>query len=151
MKIFLINFFLKDDTRVLQVCRLSKEMQAYKNSKTGKTMKFFNLVCAENMKTYHVRVYLTGKYDTFKQGMTYKFKNVVVKGENELWVTKDTTIAYASPVKVDPSLKIPPLPEDVPPQGVIENLPEALKSPSKSTVTGKIVKVGIKQQKRDTV
>ncbi|XP_065941722.1 uncharacterized protein [Magallana gigas] len=138
-----------DDTKVLKVCRVSKEIQAYKNSKTDKMMKYFNLVCAENMKTYHVRVYLTGKYEMFKEGMTYKFKNAVAKGENELWVTKDTTIAYAVPVTVHPSLQIPPLPEDVPPQGVVQDLPSALKSPSKSTVTGKIVKVSPLKQVRD--
>lgn len=91
----MFSFSSKDDTKVLKVCRVSKEIQAYKNSKTDKMMKYFNLVCAENMKTYHVRVYLTGKYEMFKEGMTYKFKNSVAKGENELWVTKDTTIAYA--------------------------------------------------------
>lgn len=134
----MFSFSSKDDTKVLKVCRVSKEIQAYKNSKTDKMMKYFNLVCAENMKTYHVRVYLTGKYEMFKEGMTYKFKNAVVKGENELWVTKDTTIAYAVPVTVHPT------PEDVPPQGVVQDLPSALKSPSKSTVTGKIVKVSNK-------
>lgn len=128
----MFSFSSKDDTKVLKVCRVSKEIQAYKNSKTDKMMKYFNLMCAENMKTYHVRVYLTGKYEMFKEGMTYKFKNAVAKGENELWVTKDTT------------LQIPPLPEDVPPQGVVQDLPSALKSPSKSTVTGKIVKVSNK-------
>lgn len=138
------SFSSKDDTKVLKVCRVSKEIQAYKNSKTDKMMKYFNLVCAENMKTYHVRVYLTGKYEMFKEGMTYKFKNAVAKGENELWVTKDTTIAYAVPVTVHPTLQIPPLPENVPPQGVVQDLPSALKSPSKSTVTGKIVKVSNK-------
>lgn len=134
----MFSFSSKDDTKVLKVCRVSKEIQAYKNSKTDKMMKYFNLVFAENMKTYH------GKYEMFKEGMTYKFKNAVAKGENELWVTKDTTIAYAVPVTVHPSLQIPPLPEDVPPQGVVQDLPSALKSPSKSTVTGKIVKVSNK-------
>lgn len=140
----MFSFSSKDDTKVLKVCRVSKEIQAYKTSKTDKMMKYFNLVCAENMKTYHVRVYLTGKYEMFKEGMTYKFKNAVPKGENELWVTKDTTIAYAVPVTVHPTLQIPPLPEDVPPEGVVQDLPSALKSPSKSTVTGKIVKVSNK-------
>lgn len=83
----MFSFSSKDDTKVLKVCRVSKEIQAYKNSKTDKMMKYFNLVCAENMKTYHVRVYLTGKYEMFKESMTYKFKNAVAKGENELWVT----------------------------------------------------------------
>lgn len=77
----MFSFSSKDDTKVLKVCRVSKEIQAYKNSKTDKMMKYFNLVCAENMKTYH------GKYEMFKEGMTYKFKNAVAKGENELWVT----------------------------------------------------------------
>lgn len=49
-------------------------------------MKYFNLVCVENMKIYYVRVYLIGKYEMLKEGMIYKFKNVVVKGENEFWV-----------------------------------------------------------------
>lgn len=43
-------------------------------------MKYFNLVCVENMKIYY------GKYEMFKEGMIYKFKNVVVKGDNEFWV-----------------------------------------------------------------
>lgn len=57
-------------------------------------MKYFNLVCVENMKIYYVRVYLIGKYEMFKEGMIYKFKNVVVKGENEFWVIKDIIIVY---------------------------------------------------------
>lgn len=121
----MFSFSSKDDTKVLKVCRVSKEIQAYKNSKTDKMMKYFNLVCAENMKTYHVRVYLTGKYEMFKEGMTYKFKNAVAKGENELWVTNDT--AYAVPVTVHPTLQIPPLPEDVPPPGLAINIKITIK------------------------
>lgn len=126
----MFSFSSKDDTKVLKVCRVSKEIEAYKNTKTDKMMKYFNLVCADNMKTFIVRVYLTGKNEMFKEGMTYKFKNAVVKGENELWVTKDTIIAYAVPVTVHTTRQIPPLPEYVPPQGVVQDLPSALKSPS---------------------
>lgn len=59
-------------------------------------------------------------------------------------MTKDTIVAYAVPVNVNSTLQIPPLPEDIPPQGVVQNLPSALQSPSKSTVTGEIVKVSSK-------
>lgn len=73
--------------------------------------------------------------------MSVKFKNVVSKDKDAFWVTSSSTVSYCAVVEtsVDPTPVI--LPEDEPPEGVKQPLQQAIRSPGKSTITGKVVKV----------
>lgn len=49
--------------------------------------------------------------------------------------------SYTSTVDVSPDIALPCLPEKMPPDGLNHSLQEALNSPEKSSIMGKIVKV----------
>lgn len=63
------------------------------------------------------------------------------RGKNEFWATSKTIISYTSTVDVSPDIALPCLPEKMPPDGLNHSLQEALNSPEKSSIMGKIVKV----------
>ncbi|KAJ8300230.1 hypothetical protein KUTeg_005733 [Tegillarca granosa] len=125
----------------LKIMKKSDAILTYMNNKTQKQMKYFNLIGVNGKEVYHIRVYLMSKFDMFTKGMCYKFQNVIQKSENELWVTSSSAVAYTGLVDTEEDIILPPLPEENPKDGQNLSIQSAIKSPSKSVVTGKIVKV----------
>lgn len=134
---------MKLNTLDFVILKKSKSMKSYKNRTTGKEITYFNIVGGRGDMIYHGRVYLRSKFDWIKEGMSVKFKNVVSKDKDAFWVTSSSTVSYCAVVEtsVDPTTVI--LPEDEPPEGVKQPLQQAIRSPGKSAITGKVVKVNI--------
>lgn len=128
-------------TKTLKVMKKSKTLQTYQNKQTNKEMTYFNLIGTEGSKSYHLRCYLKAKFNFVQEGRSYKFQNILQKSDNEFWVIGQSTVAFSSIVETDDTVNIPLLPEDRPAEGITNSLADALKSPEKSTVSGKIVKV----------
>ena len=108
-------------------------------------MVFFNVVGLQGSTFYHFRVYQRSKFNTVKEGMCFKFSNIVQKDQNILWATAASVISYTSAVDVNVDMEdsAPMLPEERPPEGIQTDLKTAMKTPDKSTVTGKVVMVNI--------
>lgn len=106
-----------------------------------KEMKYFNFVGAEGDNAMIVRCYITSKFNTIEPGLSFRFQNLTTRGKNEFWATSKTIISYTSTVDVSPDFALPCLPEKMPPEGLNHSLQEALNSPEKSSIMGKIVKV----------
>ena len=88
------------------------EMQSYFNKTSNRWMFYFNIIGAKGDKCYRMRVYQKTKFDMIQEGMTFKFHNALNKGNDELWVTSRSIIAYAAVVETDNNLAVPSLPED---------------------------------------
>lgn len=127
----------------LRVMKKSEQLLHYNNAKTNNEMKYFNLVGAEGDNVLIVRCYITSKFNTIEPGLIFRFQNLTARGKSEYWVTSKTMISYTSTVDVSPDIVLPYLPENLPPDGLSHSLQEALNSPEKSSVMGKIVKVNI--------
>ncbi|XP_056015314.1 uncharacterized protein LOC130052971 [Ostrea edulis] len=127
----------------------SEQLLHYNNAKTNKEMKYFNLVGAEGDNALIVRCYITSKFNTIEPGLSFRFQNLTARGKSEYWVTSKTMISYTSIVDVSPDIVLPYLPENLPPDGLSHSLQEALNSPEKSSVMGKIVKVSPIKYVRD--
>lgn len=137
-------FFYQSDESVskrLKVMKKSDELLHYNNSKTNKEMNYFNFVGAEGDNAMIVRCYITSKFNTIEPGLSFRFQNLTTRGKNEFWATSKTIISYTSTVDVSPDIALPCLPEKMPPDGLNHFLQEALNSPEKSSIMGKIVKV----------
>lgn len=134
---------MQAETKSFKVIRKSNELQSYHNKTQNKEMVYFNLVTLEGSEFYHPRVYQKHKFNTIKEGMSFKFSNIIKKDNNVFWATSASIIAYTSAVEVDSEVEknAPPLPEQRPAGGLEVDLQTALKSPEKSTVRGKIVMV----------
>lgn len=104
-------------------------------------MHFFNVIGGNGTETYKIRIYQKARFDMIKEGMSFKFQNALKKTENELWITSRSIIAYAASVETSEDIQVPNLPENAPQQGERKLLKDALQSPDKSEVTGKIFKV----------
>lgn len=104
-------------------------------------MKYFNFVGAEGDTAMIVRCYITSKFNTIEPGLSFRFQNLTTWGKNEFWTTSKTIISYTSTVDVSPDIALPCLPEKLPPDGLNHSLQEALNSPEKSSIMGKLVKV----------
>lgn len=104
-------------------------------------MHFFNVIGGNGTETYKIRIYQKARFDMIKEGMSFKFQNALKKTGNELWVTSRSIIAYAASVETSEDIQVPNLPENAPQQGERKLLKDALQSPDKSEVTGKIFKV----------
>jgi hypothetical protein len=106
-------------------------------------MVYFNVVALEGTEFYHLRVYQKHRFHTVKEGMSFKFSNIIKKDKGVYWATSASVIAYTSVVEVDTEVEknAPPLPEERPVGGLEVDLQTALKSPEKSTIHGKIVMV----------
>ncbi|XP_019926604.3 uncharacterized protein [Magallana gigas] len=128
-------------TVTLKVLKKSKELQSYCNKTSNRTMHFFNVIGGNGTETYKIRIYQKARFDMIKEGMSFKFQNALKKTGNELWVTSKSIIAYAASVETSEDIQVPNLPENAPQQGERKLLKDALQSPDKSEVTGKIFKV----------
>ncbi|XP_062599934.1 uncharacterized protein LOC134261520 [Saccostrea cucullata] len=130
-------------TKSLKIVKKSKELQSYVNKTQNKEMVFFNVIGLQGRTYHHLRIYQRGKFHTIKEGMSFKFTNIVQKDKDLFWATSGSLIAYTSAVEVDPEIEkcVPPLPEERPVGGMEVDLERALKSPEKSTVQGKIIMV----------
>lgn len=135
------SLFLSVGPKRLKVMKKSDELLHYNNSKTNKEMKYFNFVGAEGDNAMIVRCYITSKFNTIEPGLSFRFQNLTTRGKNEFWATSKTIISYTSTVDVSPDIAFPCLPEKMPPDGLNHSLQEALNSPEKSSIMGKIVKV----------
>ena len=127
-------------TKILKIDTL----QSYVNKTNGKEMTYFNVVAAEGHRWIRLRVYQCTKFQMVREQMSYKFANIIKKGEDEYWVTSRSFIAYSSVVEttVRPE-DAPQLPEKMPPEGEQKTLMRALTSPEKSTISGKVVAVSL--------
>ncbi|XP_061170865.1 uncharacterized protein LOC133180335 [Saccostrea echinata] len=128
-------------TVTLKVLKKSKELQSYFNKSSNKTMHFFNIIGGKGTEVYKIRIYQKARFDMIKEGMTFKFQNALKKTSTDLWITSKSVIAYAASVETSQEVDIPTLPENSPAQGEPKPLKDALQSPDKSQVTGKIFKV----------
>jgi len=130
-------------TKNFKVLRKSSSVLSYVNRTQNKEMHYFSVVAAEGQNIVGLRIYLRTKFNMVKEGMRFKFINIIAKAENEFWVTSHSSIAYSSIVEADPDLEvqIPLLPENMPPEGEQKSLAVALRSPEKSTISAKVVMV----------
>lgn len=87
------------------------------------------------------QVYKSAELQKIIVGMTYAFENVVPKPDNTMYVVASSKLMLTSPVDVDEDIQIPLLPEEEPSSGVKRSLQEALISPSKSTISAKVIRV----------
>ncbi|WAR24655.1 hypothetical protein MAR_038324, partial [Mya arenaria] len=131
----------------MKVLNKSKELITYTSGATQ--MAYFNLVCAREDELLHIRVYQRHKFTMVRVGMTYKFSSLVKKGDT-CWCVSGSSIAYAAPVEVGcyPAHKTL-LPEEEPATGCKRSLQDAITSPQKSTIVGKIAKVSPLTFRRD--
>ena len=82
-------------------------------------------------------------FDMVATGRNIKFKNAVDKGDNCFWIVSFSTISYCGLVEIDQTIDVETfiLPEDKPPEGTFKRLDAAIRSPAKSTISGKVAKV----------
>ncbi|WAR18834.1 hypothetical protein MAR_000672, partial [Mya arenaria] len=134
-------------TVTMKVLNKSKELITDKSGATQ--MAYFNIVCARQDELLHIRVYQRHKFTMARVGMTYKFSSLVKKGDS-CWCVSGSSIGYAAPVEVGcyPEHKIL-LPEEEPATGWKRSLQDAIESPQKSTIVGKIAKVSPLTFRRD--
>lgn len=99
-------------------------------------MHFFNVIGGNGTETYKIRIYQKARFDMIKE-----VQNALKKTGNELWITSRSIIAYAASVETSEDIQVPNLPENAPQQGERKLLKDALQSPDKAEVTGKIFKV----------
>lgn len=124
----------------LHVLKVSEKISSYMN-KSNKEMKYFNCVGAIGDDVIRLRIYLTSKFTMIKPGTSFKFVNVSKRGEKEYWVTSQSKVLYTSVVETNITADSVLLPEEIPPEGEVKLIKDALKSPEKSIIAGKIVKV----------
>lgn len=125
----------------MKVLKKSSELITYKSGATD--MAYFNIVCGRDDELLHIRVYQKHKFTMIRVGMTYKFSNLVKKGES-CWCVSGSSIGYAAPVEVGTFAEHKLLlPEEEPATGSKRSLQDAITSPHKSTVVGKIAKVKV--------
>ncbi|XP_078330842.1 uncharacterized protein LOC144624760 [Crassostrea virginica] len=124
----------------LHVLKVSEKIASYMN-KSNKEMKYFNCVGAIGDYVIRLRIYLTSKFTMIKPGTSFKFVNVSKRGEKEYWVTSQSKVLYTSVVETNITADSVLLPEEIPPEGEVKLIKDALKSPEKSIIAGKIVKV----------
>ena len=85
-------------TKILKILKKSHTLQSYVNKTNGKEMTHFNVVAAEGDRWIKLRVYQCTKFQMVREQMSYKFANIIKKGEGEYWVTSRSFIAYSSVV-----------------------------------------------------
>ena len=123
----------------MTVMKKSPEIISYQNS--GQNMTYFNIIAADKQEVLQIRCYQRYKFDMIKEGMTFKFSNMIKK-KDCCWIISSSTIGYSAKQDVG---TFPPhkllLPEEEPPTGMKRSLKDALESPQKSTVVGKVIKV----------
>ncbi|XP_048735489.2 uncharacterized protein LOC125650952 [Ostrea edulis] len=76
-----------------------------------------------------------------QEGTSFKFSNIISKGENTFWAGSNTSISYCAVVETAVDSATLCLPEKEPAEGIQKPFKDALVSPNKSTVTGKVAKV----------
>lgn len=101
---------MQAETKSFKVIRKSNELQSYHNKTQNKEMVYFNLVTLEGSEFYHLRVYQKHKFNTIKEGMSFKFSNIIKKDNNVFWATSASIIAYTSAVEVDSEVEKNALP-----------------------------------------
>ena len=105
-------------------------------------MVYLYLVGVNKDEAIVIRCYQRYKYSFFEVGRSYRLSGVIVKGDT-VWVVRGTTVGIRSPIQdcgTFPSHKLL-LPEEHPPAGPKRSLSEALNTPLKSTIVGKILQV----------
>ena len=77
----------------------------------------------------------------FEVGRSYRLSGVIVKGDS-VWIVRDSKVGVRSSIECG---AFPPhkllLPEEQPPAGAKRSIKEALETPLKSTIVGKILQV----------
>ncbi|XP_033731737.1 uncharacterized protein LOC117342277 [Pecten maximus] len=129
-------------TKTLKVLKRSDKILSYVNKTNQREMKYFNVVAAEGEVAYRIRVYQVNKLNMLQTGLSFKFHNMVAKGDKEYWITSNSTLAYSATVETSltDSCELQ-LPEKIAPEGEKKTLASALASPDKSSVLGKVVQV----------
>lgn len=134
--------FVKTDVKrtvTMKVLKVSKEIQTYKGPKYD--MRYFNIVAGNMEEILHIRCYQTQKFTIIRPGRSFKFVDLIKKGD-ACWIVSSTKVAFAQTVETGTFGNVV-LPEEQPPAGSKRKINDALKTPEKSSITGKIIQVHV--------
>lgn len=129
------------DTLELMVLKKSKTILSYRNKQSEREMTYFNIIAVKGHDSYYGRMYLKNRFQMIQEGTSFKFSNIISKGENTFWAGSNTSVSYCAVVETTVDSATLCLPEEEPAEGIQKPLKDALVSPNKSTVTGKVAKV----------
>ena len=121
----------------MKVLKVSKELIKYTSPKADMT--YFNIVAANKDELLHIRCYQTPKFTMIRPGCTFRFVDIIKNGE-ACWIVSTSKVAFASSVETGHFHHVV-LPEEEPPAGSKRKICDALSSPEKSSVAGKIIQV----------
>ena len=70
------------------------------NSKTNKTMMYYNLVGFDGQKMTHISSYITSKFQSMQVEQSLKVQNLTRKSDAEFWATSKTIVSYTALVEL---------------------------------------------------